>query len=98
MHIDVVSQINLKSNGSAPVKVFSDGNLNAGDLVVSSLRFGPGGATVSHANDTGFGMIAHFGSQSSGIRPSDKVAFLTGELPDRTMVVGMGTIGIVTGT
>src|SRR5207245_6550989 len=36
MRIDVVPQINLKSNGNTPVKIFSDGNFDASDLLVWS--------------------------------------------------------------
>lgn len=98
MRIDVVPQINLKSNGNTPVKIFSDGNFDASDLVASSLRFGPAGAHATHSSDTGFGMMAHFGSKDSGIRPTDTVAFLTGQLPDGTTIVGMDTIRIVPGS
>jgi hypothetical protein len=98
MHIDVVSQINLKSNGSTRVKIFSEGNLDASDPVSSSLRFGPGGASSTHTSNTGFGAMAHFSSQASGIRPTDTVAFLTGELADGTTIVGMDSIWILPGS
>jgi hypothetical protein len=101
MRIDVVSQINLKSGGNTPVKVFSDGNFDASDLVASSLRFGPAGAGESHGVLHGggsWGVMTHFDTQKSGIRPTDTAAFLTGELADGTTVVGMDSIRIVPGS
>src|SRR5205085_9163333 len=48
MRIQVVSQINLKSGGVTPVKIFRDYTFDPSGLAVSTLRFGPAGAKEAH--------------------------------------------------
>lgn len=97
--IDVVPDINLKSNGEIPVKVFSDPGFDCHKLDPASLRFGPAGAQLSGKIDGNSPqeVMTHFLTQQSGIRPSDTVAFLAGKLQDGTPFVGMDTITIVGG-
>src|SRR5262249_47604031 len=98
--IDVVPSINLKSNGEIPVKVFSGPGFDAQRIDAGSLRFGPGRASEDHGEvhgARGDHVMTHFRTQSSGIRPTDTVAFLSGRLPDGTAFVGMDSIHIVQG-
>lgn len=99
--IDVVPAINLKSRGVIPVKVFSDPGFDASTIAVDSLAFGPGGAGEAHdrlhGGPGGF-VMTHFRTPDSGIRPTDDLAFLTGELSDGTFFIGMDTIQIVPGS
>ncbi|HJZ57853.1 MAG TPA: hypothetical protein VKE74_23035, partial [Gemmataceae bacterium] len=98
--IDVVSTINLKSQGVIPVKVFSDPGFDARQIDVRTLRFGPGGAPEAHGTLHGEGahdVMTHYDTQASAIRPTDTVAFLSGQLIDGTPFVGMDSIRIVPG-
>jgi len=97
MRIDVVSNVNLKSNGVIPVKILRDSGFNPNQIVVSSLRFGPAGAPEAHGKIHGnasWGVMTHFDTQASGIKPTDTVAFLTGKLADGTPFVGMDSINV----
>lgn len=97
--IDVVPQINLKSNGVIPVKVFCDPGFDCHNLDPASLRFGPGKAGLSGklAGNSPQFVMTHFLVQQSGILPSDTVAYLIGRLKDGTPFIGMDTITIVGG-
>lgn len=79
--------VNLKSKGVVPVAVLGSIDFDATQVVFSTVKFGPDGASTVHdghvedVNDDGFpDMVFHFKTQETGIACGDTDATLLGEI------------------
>ncbi|MFB6131174.1 MAG: PKD domain-containing protein [Salinigranum sp.] len=99
---DETDSITPGARGNIPVVVYSTDDLDATTLDVSTLRFGPGGASVAHgghAEDVdGDGLVdllLHFPSEDAGFSDGDTEATLAGQTSDGTDAVGTDEIRTV---
>lgn len=92
--------INTKSKGVIPVAVLSTDDFDATDIDVSTVTFGPNGATESHGkahiedvNGDGLDdLVLHFRTQDSGIAKGDTEACLSGSLTNGAAIEGCDTV------
>jgi hypothetical protein len=93
--------INPRSRGVIPVGILGSDTFDAADVDVSTLGFGPDGAPLAgesrvhlvDVNGDGFtDLLAHFGTQETGIASGDEEACLTGETLDGTPFEGCDDI------
>ncbi len=98
--VDILSNINPKSNGVVPVAILSTADFNAiTEVNVSTVSFGPGGAMESHGtghdeyvnNDGLLDLVLHFNIQETGIKCGDTQATLTGKTNDGNDIEGTDT-------
>ena len=96
------NSINPRSKAVVPVAVLGSINFDALQVDVSTVRFGPEGASPAHdghvedVNDDGFmDMVFHFKTRETGIACGDTEATLTGEMYDGTQVAGTDTVKTV---
>jgi hypothetical protein len=83
--IDVLSTINVKSNGVIPVAILTTPTFNATTVDVSSVRFGPGNAVEAHGighpsdvdGDGDVDLVVHFRTQDAAIPCNATTATLT---------------------
>ena len=85
--------INPKSKGVIPVAILGGANL---DIDVSTVRFGPNGASVVHEGGhiEGNDLVLHFRTQATGIQKGDTTACLTGKTNDGTLIEGCDGVKI----
>ncbi|WP_291166070.1 Ig-like domain-containing protein [Gimesia sp.] len=100
--INVHPHIQLSAQGRLPVTVYGDQGVDLSLIDSSTVRFGPAGAppTPGHGGWQlkGNGDVkAHFETQETGIRITDKVGFLTGQLTDGTFFIGMDVLDFAQG-
>jgi hypothetical protein len=103
VEVDVVSTINLKSQGVTPVHLLGDECLDVGQVDVAELWFGSAGAMEAHekAHGDDFGedgtgdLVLHFRTQEAGIEPGDEEVCLYGTTTDGRNFVGCDSIRIV---
>lgn len=94
--------INTKSTGVVPVAILGSSDFDVNDVVVGSLRFGPGGATEAHdkghyedVNEDGItDLVLHFDTQACGFTAGDTSAEITGEVSDGTPLVGSDVVTV----
>ncbi|KAB1187699.1 MULTISPECIES: hypothetical protein [Haloferax] len=98
------NSINPNSKGVTPVVVYSTDDFDATTLDVSSLAFGPGGASAAHGGhvddvdgDGLMDLVLHFPTQDAGFADGDTEANLVGQTNDGTDVVGTDAIKTVGG-
>ena len=80
--------VNVKSNGSIPVVLYSNANLDA--TQATNIAFGPGGATPAHAgghasDQNGDGvddLVIHISQKAAGLACGDTSVTLTGVTGD----------------
>lgn len=95
-----VNPVNTKSKGVIPVAVLSTVDFDATDIDVSTVTFGPNGATEFHGkahfedvNGDGLDdLVLHFKTQESGIVNGDTEACIAGALNDGTAIEGCDNI------
>ena len=96
------NSVNPKSKGVIPVAVLSSIDFDAMQVIVSTVTFGPDGASPAHnghvedVNDDGFmDLMFHFRTQETGIVCGDTEATLNGELLDQTPITGTDSVNTV---
>jgi len=81
------NSINPTSKGKIPVAILTVGAFDATQVDVSTVAFGPAGASESHGrshvedvdNDGDMDLVLHFNTQDTGIQCGDTGATLTGD-------------------
>jgi len=101
---DAIDPINPSAKGNVPVAVYSTADFDATTLDVSTLRFGPGGASAAHGGHVedvdGDGLVdllLHFPSADAGFAAGDTTATLSGRTVDGVAAVGSDAIRTVGG-
>ena len=95
-----VNPVNTKSKGVIPVAILSTADFDVADIDVTSVTFGPDGATESHGkahiedvNDDGLDdLVLHFKTQDSGIVKGDTEACVVGTTIYGTAIEGCDII------
>jgi hypothetical protein len=96
--------INLASWGLVPVAVFGSGRLDAADVDVTTLAFGPAAASPRSASledvdgDGIQDLVSHYATRKTGIDSTDDRACLTGLLLDGSAFGGCDAIRVVPST
>jgi hypothetical protein len=98
------NSINLKSKGVIPVAILGNDSFDVNSIDVSTLVFGPGGASPDHkqqghfedVNEDGFlDLVVHIRTQETGITESDTESSLTGETIDSLSIEDSDIVKIV---
>jgi len=108
--IEVSSRVNPRSRGVVPVAILGSENLDASDIDVTTLRFGPGEAAIKHdltdpwtfnehlrdMNLDGFSdLVVHFPVRETGIECAAGSAWLTAETRVGQSIAGMAVVRTV---
>ena len=87
------NSINPKSKGVIPIAISGGASL---DLDLSTIEFGPDGATLVHQGHVdGDDLILHFRTQETGIQKGDTEACITGQTTSGTDIEGCDSIKTV---
>ncbi len=101
------NSINPKSNGVVPIGLLGSATFDVTDVDVTTLAFGPNGATPAHdltdpivyaahledVNDDGFtDLVSHYKQKDTGIACGNTEATLTGALLDGTPIEGTDSV------
>jgi len=100
------NSINIKSMGVVPVAILGSDSFDVLEIDVTSLEFGPGGATPVHldnfavpadhyedVNGDGFtDLVTHYNQKETGIACDDTEAVITGTLLDGTQIEGTDSV------
>jgi len=103
------NSINTKSMGKVPVAILGSETFDVTDVDVTTLAFGPAGATPAHdltdpavyashledVNDDGLtDLVSHYVQKETGLLSSDTVACISGELLDATPIEGCDSVKV----
>ena len=106
------NSINLRSKGNIPVAILGSDTFDVTDVDVTTLKFGPDGASPAHdltdpdvyaehlqdVNDDGLtDLVSHYRTQETGIKAGDSEACLAGNTIDGTPIEGCDAVAIVGG-
>ncbi len=94
--------INLRSRGVIPVAILGSEDFDVADVDVTSVEFGPGGATEDHRRghftdvdkDGDTDLLLHFRTQETGIQCGDTTASLRGRTLGGQVFTGLDSIRI----
>jgi len=96
------NSINTKSKGLVPVAILGSDTFDVLDVDVTTLAFGPDGATPVHnghledVNDDGFtDLVTHYKQKETGLASGDTEACITGLLLDATPIDACDSVKIV---
>jgi hypothetical protein len=97
------NSVNPHSRGAVPVAILGSNTFDVADVDVTTLAFGPNGASIAHLNghleDTNFDgvmdLVVHFETRDTGIVCNDESATLTGETLDGQPFEGSDSIRTV---
>ena len=96
------NSINTKSMGLVAVAILGSVSFDVTDVDVTTLSFGPGGATPVHnghledANGDGLtDLVSHYVQKQAGLAVGDTQACITGTLLDGTPISGCDSVNIV---
>jgi hypothetical protein len=93
--------INIDSKGRTPVAILTSEGLDATDVDVSTVRFGPGQAIPVHYaiedidGDGDDDMILHFNTQELGLTEDDVEATLTGQTGEGAYFTGTDSVKVI---
>jgi len=100
------NSINVKSMGVVPVAILGSASFDVTTVDVTTLEFGPDGATPAHAqeghledvNEDGFtDLVAHFRQKETGLAKGDTEATLTGATLGGTPISGTDSVNTAPG-
>ena len=99
----VPNSINPRSRGVIPAAILTTADFDAATVAPSSVRFGPGGATIAHTTghledvdrDGDLDLVLHFRTVDTGIACGDETASLTGETFDGQPIAGSDSVRTV---
>ncbi len=98
------NSINTKNKGVIPVAILGSANFDVSDVDVTTLTFGPGGATPAHkagghvedVNDDGFDdLVSHYPTQDAGLSSGDTEACVDGATTGGMTIRGCDAVRIV---
>jgi len=103
------NSINPKSNGRVPVAILGSDTFDVTDVDVTTLMFGPSGATPKHDltdplvyashledvnNDGLIDLVSHYSQKDAGLASGDTEACITGLLLDGTPIEGCDSVKV----
>ncbi len=90
------NSINPKSKGVIPVAILGTVDFEVADVDVSTVVFGPDGATAAHNGHIEDGnLVLHFRTQETGIAPGDEEACLLGQTFSGVLFTGCDNVKTV---
>jgi len=96
------NSINTKSMGLVPVAILGSASFDVTQVDVTTLTFGPAGASPAHSghledvNGDGLtDLVSHYVQKQTGLAVGDTQACITGALLDGTPISGCDSVNIV---
>ncbi len=101
---NATNPINPTSQGVVPVAILGSGSFDVADVDVTTLAFGPDGASPAHnagghladLNGDGYrDLLSHYPMRETGLAPGDETACVTGTLFDGIPIEGCDSVTFV---